>query len=74
MNSSFVDLVETYQNVGPIVDMVVVATERTGHNRIVTCSGKLQDGSLRVISSGIGIRELVSSDGPTLHYNTIICS
>ena len=69
VNSSFVDLVETYQNVGPIVDMVVVATERTGHNRIVTCSGKLQDGSLRVISSGIGIRELVSSHDP--HYTII---
>lgn len=54
------EVLEVYPNIGPIVDMCVVQAERRGQNRIVTCSGAFKDGSLRVISSGVGIQEQVS--------------
>lgn len=33
-----------------------------GARQLVTCSGAFQDGSLRVIRNGIGIRELADLD------------
>lgn len=59
--NSAVEVLEVYPNIGPIVDMCVVQAERKGQNRVVTCSGAFKDGSLRVISSGVGIQEQVSS-------------
>jgi len=54
-NGSYVDVLESYPNIGPITDMVVVKTEKQGQSQIVTCSGAFKDGSLRVIRSGIGL-------------------
>lgn len=51
------DVVETYRNLGPILDMVVVASEMQGIPKVVTCSGAYHEGSLNVIRGGIGIRE-----------------
>ena len=58
---SVVEVLEVYPNIGPIVDMCVVQAERKGQNRVVTCSGAFKDGSLRVISSGVGIQEQVGN-------------
>lgn len=58
----FVDVMESFTNLGPIVDMCVVDIERQGQGQVVTCSGAYKDGSLRVIRNGIGINEHATID------------
>ena len=59
-NGSHVDILDTYTNIGPIIDMCVVESDKQGLSQIVTCSGAFKDGSLRVVRSGIGIQEQAS--------------
>ena len=65
-NGSYVTIVDTFTNLGPIVDMVVVDLERQGQGQLVTCSGAYKEGSLRIIRNGIGIHELASIDLPSI--------
>ena len=65
-NGSYVTVVESFTNLGPIVDMVVVDLERQGQGQLVTCSGAYKEGSLRIIRNGIGINELASIDLPSI--------
>lgn len=58
---SYVEVLDRFVNLGPIVDFCVVDLERQGQGQVVTCSGAYKDGSLRVIRNGIGINEQVSS-------------
>ena len=58
---SNVEVMESYVNLGPIVDFSVVDLERQGQGQVVTCSGAYKDGSLRVVRNGIGINEQVFS-------------
>nr|CAD7419835.1 unnamed protein product [Timema poppensis] len=75
----YVSVMETFTNLAPIVDMVVVDLERQGQGQLVTCSGTLwgssgqrqrsrdrayKEGSLRIIRNGIGIQEHASIDLP----------
>jgi DNA damage-binding protein 1 len=55
-------VIETYANLGPIVDMCVVDLERDGQGQLVTCSGAFGDGSLRVVRNGVGIEQHASVD------------
>ncbi|KAI3988674.1 hypothetical protein MKX01_027038 [Papaver californicum] len=57
---SYVEVVERYVNLGPIVDFCVVDLERQGQGQVVTCSGAYKDGSLRIVRNGIGINEQAS--------------
>ncbi|XP_020599967.1 DNA damage-binding protein 1 [Phalaenopsis equestris] len=57
---SYVEVIEKYVNLGPIVDFCVVDLERQGQGQVVTCSGAYKDGSLRVVRNGIGINEQAS--------------
>ncbi len=59
---SCVEVLESWTNLGPIVDMCVVDLERQGQGQVVTCSGAFHTGSLRVIRNGIGISEQASID------------
>jgi len=52
---SYVEVLEVLPNIGPILDMSVVASEKQGQDVVVTCSGAYGMGSLRVIRSGIGV-------------------
>jgi len=45
----------TYGNLGPIVDFTVADLDRRGQKQIVTCSGAKKEGSLRVVRNGIGV-------------------
>ena len=65
-NGSYVTIVDTFTNLGPIMDMVVVDLERQGQGQLVTCSGAFKEGSLRIIRNGIGIHELASIDLPSI--------
>ncbi|CAH2078400.1 unnamed protein product [Thlaspi arvense] len=57
---SYVEILEQYVNLGPIVDFCVVDLERQGQGQVVTCSGAYKDGSLRIVRNGIGINEQAS--------------
>ncbi|CAG0918721.1 unnamed protein product [Notodromas monacha] len=59
-SGSFVTVLESFTNLGPIVDMVVVDLERQGQGQLVTCSGAFKEGSLRIIRNGVGIQELAT--------------
>ena len=65
-DNSYVTIIDSYTNLGPIVDMVVVDLERQGQGQLVTCSGVYKEGSLRIIRNGIGIHELASIDLPSI--------
>ena len=56
------EVLETYPNLGPIVDMCAVDLERDGQCQLVTCSGAFGDGSLRVVRQGVGIEQHASVD------------
>jgi len=60
---SYVEVLERYVNLGPIVDFCVVDLERQGQGQVVTCSGAY---------NGIGINEQVSSPSSTSVWN--ICT
>ena len=64
VDGSYLTVLESYSNVGPIVDMVVMDLDRHGQGQVVTCSGAGKDGSLRIIRSGIGIYEQATIDLP----------
>ncbi|XP_076896669.1 DNA damage-binding protein 1-like [Bidens hawaiensis] len=57
---SYVEVLERYVNLGPIVDFCVVDLERQGQGQVVTCSGAYKDGSLCIVRNGIGINEQAS--------------
>eukprot|EP00906_Rhabdomonas_costata_P037101 RCo052151 len=57
-----VEPVDSFTNLGPIVDFVVVDLDRQGQGQIVTCSGASKDGSIRIVRNGIGINELASME------------
>jgi DNA damage-binding protein 1 len=61
-----VEIVQTFTNLGPIVDFCVVDLDRQGQGQVVTCSGALKDGSLRCVRNGIGITEQASSEMPSI--------
>lgn len=59
--SAHLKLVQRQTNLAPIVDFVVVENE-FGQSHMVACSGCNADGSLRIISHGVGLTELASFD------------
>lgn len=61
-DNSFISYMESFTNLAPIRDMVVISQD--GQQQVITCSGCFKDGSLRIIRSGIGIEELASVELP----------
>ncbi|XP_071830754.1 DNA damage-binding protein 1-like [Apostichopus japonicus] len=61
---SYVAMMESFTNLGPILDMCVVDLDRQGQGQLVTCSGAYKEGTLRIIRNGIGIHEHASIDLP----------
>ncbi|KAF0696243.1 hypothetical protein As57867_012953, partial [Aphanomyces stellatus] len=59
---SYLEVLDSYVNVGPIVDFCVMDLDRQGQGQIVTCSGAYKDGSLRIIRNGIGINEQAATE------------
>lgn len=68
VKGSYVEVLERYVNLGPIVDFCVVDLERQGQGQVVTCSGAYKDGSLRVVRNGIGINEQVCLFLSVIYY------
>nr|CCA20849.1 predicted protein putative [Albugo laibachii Nc14] len=63
-SGSYIEVLDSYVNIGPIIDFCVMDLDRQGQGQIVTCSGADKDGSLRVIRNGIGINEQASAELP----------
>ncbi|KAI5118862.1 hypothetical protein M0805_005306 [Coniferiporia weirii] len=57
ISGTFLEVVETYRNIAPIVDAVLADTDNSGQPAIVTCSGGRNAGSLRVIRNGANFTE-----------------
>lgn len=60
----FVEVLEDFTNIGPILDFAVVSLDRQGQGQVVTCSGVEQCGSLRIVRNGIGTTEQASIELP----------
>lgn len=43
-HGSYVEVMETFTNLGPIVDMIVVDLDRQGQGQLITCSGAYKEG------------------------------
>lgn len=63
-HGNYVNTLETYTNLGPILDMLIVDVEKQGQGQLITCSGGHRNGSLRIIRNGIGIHESANVDLP----------
>jgi len=65
-NGGYIEVLENYGSIGPVVDFVVVDLEKQGQGQVVTCSGAMKDGSLRIIRNGIGINEQAQVELPSI--------
>ena len=62
--NNFVEVLDTWTNLGPIIDLAVVDLERQGQGQVVTCSGKDHNSSLRIVRNGIGMIEQAAVELP----------
>lgn len=51
-DGNFVEVIDRFKSLGPIVDFALVDIEKIGHSSVVACSGAYKEGSLRVIRKG----------------------
>ncbi|CAG8577446.1 14785_t:CDS:10, partial [Acaulospora morrowiae] len=51
----FLDVIDSITNLAPIHDFCVMKMERQEQSQVITCSGGIRDGSLRIIRNGVGI-------------------
>ena len=56
---AYFDILDSFTNLGPIVDFCIVDSDKQGQGQVVSCSGAFKDGSLRVVRNGVGINEQV---------------
>ena len=61
---SFVEVLETFPNLGPIQDLCVVDRDGQGQGQVVTCSGVMAGGSLRIVRNGVGLQTMACVDLP----------
>ncbi|CAI8051485.1 DNA damage-binding protein 1 [Geodia barretti] len=61
-SGGYVEILETFTCLAPILDMSVVDVDQQGRDVVVTCSGFGRNGSLRLVRSGVGINEQASID------------
>ena len=57
--SNTIQIINTFTNLAPILDFCVVSND-FGQSHVVTCSGGYNDGSLRIVSHGVGMSELAN--------------
>ena len=62
-NGSFITVLETYKNIAPIMDAILVDPDKSGQYQFVTCSGGANTGSLNVIRTGTDFLELGFAPG-----------
>ncbi|KAG1743291.1 CPSF A subunit region-domain-containing protein [Suillus paluster] len=60
---SYLTEIESFNNLAPILDAVLVDTDGSGQNEIVTCSGGRSTGSIKVVRSGADFSERAKVQG-----------
>ncbi|KAL6302826.1 mono-functional DNA-alkylating methyl methanesulfonate N-term-domain-containing protein [Sparassis latifolia] len=55
---TFVEVLENFQNIAPIMDAVLADLDGSGQPQIVTCSGGLSTGAIKVVRTGADFQEL----------------
>lgn len=60
---SHVEVLETYQNIAPIMDATLADLDGSGQPHIVTCSGGGNSGSLNIIRTGADFNEIAVLNG-----------
>lgn len=58
----YIEIVDTFVSLAPIVDILVVDLDKQGQDQLITCSGFGKEGSIRIVRNGIGINELATID------------
>ena len=58
------ETIDTFTNIGPISDFVIVDLDHRGQGQVVACSGGFKDGSIVVVRNGVGINEISSAPAP----------
>ncbi|GLB38302.1 putative CPSF A subunit region [Lyophyllum shimeji] len=62
---SYVNVLESFKNIAPNHDAVLVDIDGSGERQIVTCSGGAHKGSINVVRNGAHFQELASIPGLT---------
>ncbi|KAF9485871.1 hypothetical protein BDN70DRAFT_870784 [Pholiota conissans] len=62
---SYLDILESYKNIAPIMDAISVDIDENGQNQIVTCSGGANTGSVNVVRNGADFKESAFVQGLT---------
>ena len=62
-SGSFITILETYKNIAPVMDAILVDPDQSGQYQFVTCSGGANTGSLNVIRTGTDFKELGFASG-----------
>jgi DNA damage-binding protein 1 len=62
VDGSYVEVLSEWTNIGPIVDFCVIDIDQQGDSQLLTASGGMKNGSLRIIRNGVGIEEQASLD------------
>ncbi|KAF8967077.1 CPSF A subunit region-domain-containing protein [Flammula alnicola] len=62
---SFINVLDSYKNIAPIMDAISVDTDGSGQTQIVTCSGGASTGSVNVVRNGADFKELAFIRGLT---------
>lgn len=57
-SGNYFQIIQTYANIGPVLDMELVQDPYSGYKQLITCSGFAQEGSLRILSTGISAEDL----------------
>ncbi|KAI7852107.1 mono-functional DNA-alkylating methyl methanesulfonate N-term-domain-containing protein [Circinella umbellata] len=55
-----IEVIEEFQNIGPITDFCIADLDKQGQDQLITCSGVGRDSSLRIIRNGVGLNELAT--------------
>ncbi|KAJ6466487.1 CPSF A subunit region-domain-containing protein [Mycena sanguinolenta] len=63
VKGSYLRVVDTFKNIAPILDAVLVDTDNSGHRQIVTCSGGQNTGSIHVMRKGAEFQQLATISG-----------
>ena len=54
-NGSYIKVVQSYPNLAPMLDFLVLEGEKKGNSDIIACAGHNLDGSIRLVNKGVGI-------------------
>ncbi|CAD5126044.1 DgyrCDS14217 [Dimorphilus gyrociliatus] len=64
VTNSYVEVMENFDNLGPIVDFVAVDVDDMGQEQLICCSGRDKNGSLRIVRNDMEIKDIGTVELP----------